>query len=47
MLALINPVYLLLTEKTNRAGILVIIKRHFDDYTHKNYLSKHHNTQAY
>ena len=46
MLALINPVYLLLTEKTNGVGILIIIKRHFDDYIHKKHLSKRHNTQV-
>ena len=41
MLALTNPVYLLLTDQTNGAGILIIIKRHFDDYIHKKHLSKH------
>ena len=46
MLDLINPVYLLLTEKTNGAGILMIIKRHFDYYLHKKHLSKRHNTQV-
>ena len=46
MLALINPVYLLLTGKTNGAGILMIIKKHFDDYIHKKHLSKRHNTQV-
>ena len=45
MLILINPVYLLLTDKTNEAGILMIIKGHFDDYIHKKNLSKRHNTQ--
>ena len=45
MLALINPVYLLLIDKTNGAGILMIVKRHFDDYIHKKHLSKGHNTQ--
>ena len=45
MLALINPLYLLLTDKTNGPGILMIIKRHFDDYMHKKHLSKSHNTQ--
>ena len=45
MLALINPVYLLLTDKTNGAGILMIIKRHFHDYIHKKHLSKRHITQ--
>ena len=39
MLALTNPVYLLLTDKTNGAGILIIIKRHFDDCIHKKHLS--------
>ena len=43
MLALINPVYLLLTDKTKRAGIFIITKRHFDDYIHKKYLPKRHN----
>ena len=47
MLALINPVYLLLTDKTNRADILIIIKSHFDDYIHKIHLSKRHNTQVH
>ena len=46
MLALINPEYLLLTEKTSGAGILMITKRHFDNYIHKNHLSKRHNTQV-
>ena len=46
MLPLINPVYILLTDKTNGAGILMIVKRHFDDYIHKNNSSKRHNTQA-
>ena len=46
MLPLINPVYILLTDKTNGAGILIIIKRHFDDYIHKNHLSKRHKTQV-
>ena len=46
MLALINPVYLLLTDKTNGAGILMIVKRHFDDYIHKKHLSKRHNKQV-
>ena len=46
VLALINPVYLLSTDETNGAGILVIIKRHFDDYIHKNHLSKCDNTQV-
>ena len=46
MLALINLVYLLLTDKTNGAGILMIIKRHFDDYLHKKHLSKRHNKQV-
>ena len=46
LLALINAVYLLLTEKTNGAGILMNIKRHFDDYIHKKHISKRHNTQA-
>ena len=41
MLALINPVYLLLIDETNGAGILIIIKSHFDDYIHKKHLSKH------
>ena len=41
MLALTNPVYLLLTDKTNGAGILIIIKSHFDDYIHKKHLTKH------
>ena len=46
MLALINPAYLLLTDKTNGAGILMIIKRYFDDYTKKKkHLPKPHNTQ--
>ena len=45
MLALINPVYLLLTDKTNGTSILMIIKRHFDDYIHKKHLLKH-NTQV-
>ena len=38
--------YILLTEKTNEAGILMIIKRHFDDYINKNLLSKRHNKQV-
>ena len=46
VLALINPVYLLLTEKTNGVGILMNIKGHFDDYIHKKHISKRHNTQA-
>ena len=46
MLTLINPVYLLLTDKNNRAGILMTTKRHVDDYIHKKYLSKCHNTQV-
>ena len=46
MLALISPVYLLLTDKTNGACILMIIKRHFDDYIHKKHLSKRHNRQV-
>ena len=46
MLALINPVYLLLTGKTNGEDILMIIKKHFDDYIHKKHLSKRHNTQV-
>ena len=46
MVALINPVCLLLTDKTNGAGILMIIKRHFDDYIHKKHLLKRHNTQV-
>ena len=46
MLDLINPVYQLLTGKTKGAGILIIIKRHFDDYIHKKHLSKRHNTQV-
>ena len=46
MLALINPVYLLLTDKTNGTGILITIKKHFDDYIHKKHLSKRHNTQV-
>ena len=41
MLALTNPVYLLLKDKTNGAGILIIIKRHFDDDIHKKHLSQH------
>ena len=41
MLALIYHVYLLSTDKTNGAGILIIIKRHFDEYIHKKRLSKH------
>ena len=44
MLALVNPAYLLLTDKTN--GILIIIKRHFDDYLHKKHLSKRNNKQV-
>ena len=44
MLALINPVYLLLTDTTNGASILMIIKRHFDNY--QKHLSKRHNTQV-
>ena len=46
MLALINPVYLLLTEETNGASILMITKRHVDDYIHKKHLSKRQNTQV-
>ena len=46
MLALINPVYLLLTDKTNGASILMIPKRHVDDYIHKKHLQKRHNTKA-
>ena len=46
MLALINPVYLLLTDKTNGAGILLITRRHVDDYIHKKHLSKRHNRKA-
>ena len=46
MLALINAGYLSLTDKTNGAGILMITKRHFDDYIHKKHLSKRHNTQV-
>ena len=46
VLAPINPVYLLLTDKTNGAGILIIIKRHFDDYIHKQHISKRHNPQV-
>ena len=46
MLALINPIYLLLIDKTKRAGILIITKMHFDDYIHKKHLSKRHNTQV-
>ena len=46
MLTLNNPVYLLMTDKTKGAGILMIIKRHFDDYIHKKHLSKRHNTQV-
>ena len=46
MLGLINPVFLLLTGKTNGAGILMIIKRHFDGYIHKKHLSKRHNIQV-
>ena len=46
MFALITPVYLLLTNKTNGAGILMIIKRHFDDYIHTKHLSKRRNTQV-
>ena len=38
MSALINYAYLLLTDKINRAGI--------NDYIHKKYLSKPHNTQV-
>ena len=45
MLALINPVYLLLTDKTNGADILMIIKRYFHDYIHKKHLSKRRITQ--
>ena len=41
MLALINPVYILWTDKANGEGTLIIIKRHFDDYIHKKHLSKH------
>ena len=41
MLALTNPAYLLLTDQTNGARILIIIKRHFDDYIHKKHLPKH------
>ena len=41
MLALTNPVYLLLTDQTNKVGILIIIKRHSDDYIHKTHLPKH------
>ena len=40
MLTLNNPVYLLLTDKTNEADILMIIKWHFDDYIYKEHLSK-------
>ena len=40
MLALINPVYQLLTDKTNIADILMII------YIHKQCLWKRHNTQV-
>ena len=39
MSVLTNPVYLLLTDKTNRAGILMII------YIHKKPLPKGQNTQ--
>ena len=46
MIPLINPVYLLLTNKTNGASILMITKRHLDDYIHKKHLSKRHNTQV-
>ena len=46
MLALVNPVYLLLTDKTNGGGILMIIKRHLDDYINKKHLSKRHTTQV-
>ena len=46
MLGLITPVYLLLTDKTNGTSILMIIKRHFDDYILKKNLSKRHNTQV-
>ena len=46
MLALINPVYLSLTDKTNGASILMTTKRHVDDYIHKKYLSKCHITQV-
>ena len=45
MLVLVNPVYLL-TDKADAAGILTIIKSHFDDYIHKKHLSKRHNTQV-
>ena len=41
MLALTNPVYLLLADQTNGEGILIIIKRHFDDYIQKKHLPKH------
>ena len=46
MLALINSVYLLLTDKTNGAGTLMITKTHVDDYIHKKNLPKRHNTQV-
>ena len=46
MLVLVNPVYLL-TDKADAAGILTIIKSHFDDYIHKKHLSKRHNTKVY
>ena len=41
MLTPINPVNLLLTDKTNGAGILIIMKKHFDDDIQKKHLSKH------
>ena len=46
MLALINSVYLLLTDKTNGAGTLMITKTHVDDHIHKKNLPKRHNTQV-
>ena len=46
MLTLINSAYLLLTDKTNGAGTLMIKKRHVDDYIHKKNLPIRHNTQV-